>query len=105
MAQNERVLEAVEAVARMVNTFGSPGAEFVPLMARQHRTLQQAFTKVCFQWLEYVGSEEYRTDLRNQAAHDVSKKLLGMFRAEMEKQYSGDTMDLMGKPSNWMQMI
>ncbi len=42
-------------------------------MSCQHRTLQQTFTSMCLHWIKYVGSDEYKTDLRNQYSHEQCK--------------------------------
>ena len=38
-------------------------------MEDQHRTLQQAFTRLCVAWLLHAGDPEYRSDLRNEGTH------------------------------------
>jgi hypothetical protein len=52
---------------------------FIQQMNSQHRTLQQAFTKLCLAWIENCAGENYRHDLRNEASHKVSKELIQKF--------------------------
>lgn len=91
--------ELVEEITDYVNSFNDKGPAFCAAMASQHRTLQQSFTKLCLQWIEHVGSPDYRTDARN----EDSKKIAGIlqkFRELQEKEgFTGDTLDLMSKPN------
>jgi len=48
---------------------------FCVAMEREHRTLQQAFTRLCVAWFLYASSPEYRTDLRNEGTHQIALKL------------------------------
>ena len=45
---------------------------FAVAMEREHRTLQQAFTRLCAAWFIYAAQPEYRTDLRNEATHKLA---------------------------------
>ncbi len=69
----------VQQVTDYVNTFSLHPEKFIAAMEREHRTLQQSFTKLCMQWIEHVANEEYRTDGRNEASHDICKELLERF--------------------------
>jgi hypothetical protein len=64
-------------------------------MGKDHRTLQQSFTKLCLKWIEYVGSEEYHFDGRNQDSHETCKKLVEGFQANHDN----------FKPSNYLRFI
>ena len=48
---------------------------FCVAMEREHRTLQQAFTRLCVAWFLFAANPDYRTDLRNQAAHKLAVAL------------------------------
>ncbi|MCE5255008.1 MAG: hypothetical protein LLG45_12530 [Actinomycetia bacterium] len=48
---------------------------FCVAMEREHRTLQQAFTRLCAAWLLYAAEPDYRNDLRNQGTHQLALKL------------------------------
>ena len=107
MEQNERVVAAVAAISSMVNTYGTDPKEFIELMSREHRTLQQSFSRLVWHWIEFVASDEYRTDGRNQASQDVAQRVLRAFRESLEDEegYTGSTLDLMSKPSGYHFMI
>jgi len=44
--------ETVENVTDYLNSFSNKEKEFILEMNREHRTLQQSFTKLCLAWLE-----------------------------------------------------
>ena len=47
---------------------------FCAAMENEHRTLQQAFTRLCVAWFLYTAQPEYRTDLRNEGTHELAVK-------------------------------
>jgi hypothetical protein len=71
--------ETVQTVTSFLNTFSSMENDFIQEMNREHRTLQQNFTKLCLAWLENCAGENYRHDLRNEASHKISKELIETF--------------------------
>lgn len=71
--------ETVQTVTSFLNTFSSMENDFIQEMNREHRTLQQNFTKLCLAWLENCAGEDYRYDLRNEASHKISKELIEKF--------------------------
>jgi hypothetical protein len=81
MTREEKTREIVESMTNYVNTMSLDNEMFNSAMVRQHRTLQQSFTRLCVGWLEFVGSEEYgrMTDGRNEASHKFGKKFLDLF--------------------------
>lgn len=68
--------ENVQKVSSMLNSFSFNTKEFCELMCREHRTLQQSFTRLCIEWLCTCASDEYRYDGRNEASHIVAKALI-----------------------------
>ena len=68
--------ENVQNVSSMLNSFSFNTKEFCELMCREHRTLQQSFTRLCIEWLCTCASDEYRYDGRNEASHIVAKALI-----------------------------
>ena len=68
--------ENVQKVSSMLNSFSFNGKEFCELMCREHRTLQQSFTRLCIEWLCTCASDDYRYDGRNEASHIVAKALI-----------------------------
>jgi hypothetical protein len=98
--------ELVEEITDYVNSFSRKGPEFCTAMSSQHRTLQQSFTKLCLQWIEHVGSPDYRTDARNEDSKKIAQQLLQQFRELQEKEgFTGDTLDLMSIPSGHLGCI
>ena len=69
-------LKFKEHASDFVNCFNPESEKFVRLMAAEHRTIQQAFTKLCLQWLEKVADEDYQTDGRNAASHVLALQML-----------------------------
>ena len=89
-----------------LNTFGDKSEDFNQAMSREHRTLQQNFTRLCLKWLEHIASDEYHTDGRNEQSKDIAKKLLGGFKELQTKEgYTERTLELMSKPSGHLGMI
>lgn len=96
----KKTTDIVCEISDFVNTFNrESNNQFCEAMSREHRTLQQAFTRLCFEWMEYVASDNYRTDPRNADSHETCKLLMELYRQHMSKDFSGSTLDLMAKPS------
>ena len=76
MTRDERNKQNAEQVAEMLNVFGFDNDGFCDAMCRQHRTLQQNFTRLCIAWLATCASDDYRYDGRNEESHEVAKALI-----------------------------
>jgi hypothetical protein len=72
--------EVVENVTDYLNTFSNVEQEFILEMNREHRTLQQSFTKLCLAWIENCATQDYRFDGRNEASHTISKDIVENFK-------------------------
>jgi hypothetical protein len=68
----DRADTAVQAVSRLVNIMGDGEVQFIEGMTREHRTLQQAFTRLCVKWLEDLAVREH-FDPRNEASVNLGK--------------------------------
>lgn len=68
--------ETVGNITDMVNKFSFDQDAFNQAMSREHRTLQQSFTRLCLEWIKHCASEEYRYDLRNQGSHEIAKEIV-----------------------------
>ena len=68
--------EQVTKVSEMLNNMTFDYEGFCKEMTKEHRTLQQSFTRLCIQWLCTCASDEYRYDGRNEASHLISKALI-----------------------------
>lgn len=79
---------AVSTMSDFVNNFNSDHKEFCELMSRDHRTLQQSFTRLCLEWLEHVASDNYSTDLRNESSHTVARDMIKLYQ-EKQKEIFG----------------
>jgi hypothetical protein len=79
---NKNANEVALVMSDFVNNFSCDKQEFVKEMAKDHRTLQQSFTKLCLMWIEYVSSDDYRFDGRNQDSHETCKKMVRAFQKE-----------------------
>lgn len=77
--EDERVKKVVEEVTHYVNSTSMAPEDFAKEMGRQHRTLQQAFTRVCLKWIEHCASEDYSHDLRNEESHKICKQMLDAY--------------------------
>ena len=100
--QEERTANAVKVMTDFVNNYGHDPKEFAKMMEREHRTLQQSFTKLCLKWIEHIAQEEYRTDGRNEDSKKTAQKLLQgweLLRKEDETKTYGF------KPSEWLHLI
>lgn len=58
-----------------LNTFTFNSKEVAEAMSEKHKTLQQNFTRLCVEWLRLCGSENYLYDGRNEASHEIGKKV------------------------------
>lgn len=51
---DESVAQVIEAYLR----YSEDNTDFISGMLRQHKTLQQSFSRLCCRWFEYVGKQE-----------------------------------------------
>lgn len=61
-------------VADALNGGASP-RDFCETMQHEHRTLQQAFTRLCAEWLKTCGKDDYGFDGRNEASHELGLRV------------------------------
>jgi hypothetical protein len=98
--------ELVQEVTDYVNTYSNKGEEFSQAMSREHRTLQQSFTRLCLSWLEHCASDEYHTDGRNEQSQKIARVLLDGFKDKQIKEgFTGETLKMMSKPSGHLGCI
>lgn len=60
----------------MVNTISWNEKAFAKTLRRCHRTLQQTIVRSCVAIIKEVASDDYGCDHRNQASHDLCKKIV-----------------------------
>jgi hypothetical protein len=93
--ENNRAKNIANEMSNFVNSYSSDHQAFIAEMGKDHRTLQQSFTKLCLKWIEYVASEDYRHDLRNQDSHEVCQKIVQGFKKDNDN----------WKPSDFLRLI
>lgn len=80
MTDKSDTQELVKQITSFVNTYSLDPLAFIEAMEKEHRTLQQSFTKLCLLWLENCASDAYRYDGRNEASHNISAELIQLFK-------------------------
>lgn len=61
-----------------VNGFnGKEQKNFIEEMSREHRTLQQSYTRFVFQWIKAMAEQKH-TDARNQAAKETCQEIINL---------------------------
>lgn len=75
--------ENVRKVSDMLNSFSFNPEEFCKEFSREHRTIQQNFTRLCINWLCTCASDDYRFDARNEASHRIAKALIDSQDADL----------------------
>ena len=78
--------ELAEAFSDAVNSSNFKVDEFVETFTRQHRTLQQSMFGAMLAVVSKVGSDDYRTDARNEQSKSTAKKLLDGYEEESYKE-------------------
>ena len=79
--EDEReVREVVSSVSHLVNAYCHEETDFfIREMGREHRTLQQGFTRLCQAWFLHLATlKEFQYDLRNEASVELAKKIRGV---------------------------
>ena len=67
--------EVAAAVSSLLNCFGNEERiVFIEQMSRDHRSLQQAFTRLCVDWFRQIATSDH--DLRNEASVKLAQKIL-----------------------------
>jgi hypothetical protein len=75
MTEQRKGTEVAKQVSAMINGYGSnEQKQFIEEMSRDHRTLQQGFTRLCVAWFENLAERESH-DLRNQGSVELAKEL------------------------------
>ena len=94
--------ETVEILTDYFNSYGSKESDFIEAIAREHRTLQQSFTKAALMWIEHIASPEYRTDGRNEGSQKTAQKLMKGWKLLGESNHS-ETYGML--PSQWIPFV
>ena len=59
-----------------INIMGFNPTKVADELKHQHRTLQEDFTSICFEWLKVVASPDYPYDARNEYSHKAAEQML-----------------------------
>lgn len=112
--ENSGVKLAVD-MGDYVNSFSREKAkDFIQGFIRQHNTLQQSSFRMILELIEFMASDEYRVDGRNEASKNVANKLIKGFETEFHKELAAQGVEkdrLAGyigenyKPSKFLPMI
>jgi hypothetical protein len=79
--REEQSREVAQYMSNYVNSFGGYEA-FCDEMSKEHRTLQQNFTKLCIAWLKTLAKAEH-FDPRNEASVQLARKIVEQFEDEL----------------------
>lgn len=76
--------DVAELMASFVNSFGCDAKGFIEKMSNEHKTLQQSFTRLCWQWILKLNEmgEQGRYDDRNKASVEFAQKVVSMLGDE-----------------------
>lgn len=74
--ENTREYKAAMALEDALNSMSWDEKKFAQSVRFMHRTLQQNLFRTVIAVIREMGSDDFLTDDRNQAAHDTAKKIL-----------------------------
>jgi len=76
-------------------------AYFNEAMSREHRTLQQNFARLIFAYIEFMASDDYRTDARNADSKKIAEDIINSFHTFIKDKYHTDGEEA-SRPSRWL---
>lgn len=68
--------KTIQQIENAVNSFGWNPRKFAACIPTMHRTLQQKLFRTILEVIEFMSSDEYMTDGRNQASKEMAKKIV-----------------------------
>jgi hypothetical protein len=74
--EGSREYKAAQELERALNDYSWNPKRFAESTRYYHRTLQQELMKTIVEIIRMVGSRNYGTDLRNQASHELCKRIV-----------------------------
>ena len=74
--EGSREYKAAQELERALNDYSWNPKRFAESTKCYHRTLQQELMKTIVAIIKMVGDKGYRTDLRNQASHELCRKII-----------------------------
>jgi len=105
--------KAANDVSDIVNYSGGAGINaFLETMSREHRTLQQSFTRMCLQWLEQVAERKgpQFIDPRNESSQKIAEKMMDEFAKRIAAEQNVPVEDIkknwdVYRPSKWLPSV
>lgn len=109
----EKGRNAAKQVSDIVNYSSGQGTNsFLEQMSREHRTLQQSFTRMCLQWLEQVAERKcpQNVDGRNEASQKIAEQMMEGFIKIIAAQNNVSENEILAnwdvyKPSKWLPLV
>lgn len=80
--QQTKEYKAAKMFENAVNDYSFDPKKFAETLPYMHRTLQQSIFRLVAAIITFMADDGYRTDERNQASHDISKKLVEILKEE-----------------------
>lgn len=74
--KNSREYKAAQELERALNDTNWNPKRFAESTRYYHRTLQQELMRTIVAVIQMVGDNSYGTDLRNQASHELCKRIV-----------------------------
>jgi len=74
--KNSREYKAAQELERALNDMSWNPKRFAESTRYYHRTLQQELMRTIVAVIQMVGDNSYGTDLRNQASHELCKRIV-----------------------------
>ena len=74
--ENSREFKTAKDLERALNDYDWNPERFAESTGYFHRTLQQELMKTIVAIIRKMGSDGYRTDLRNKASHELCKRIV-----------------------------
>ena len=74
--EGSREYKAAQELERALNDYSWNPKRFAESTKCYHRTLQKELIKTIVEIIRMVGSKDYGTDLRNQASHELCKRIV-----------------------------
>ena len=108
---SEKAKELAGKVTDYVNSFDrEKNKQFAKAMSREHRTLQQSTMRLMLETIEYMASDDYSTDPRNEQSKTVAQRLLIGFAKEVALEQNIPVEQVIGnwdayRPSKWLGTI
>lgn len=105
--------ELAGKITDLVNYSSGQGTDaFLEQMSREHRTLQQSFTRMCLQWLEQVAERKgpQNVDGRNEASQKIAEQMMNGFIKTIAVQNNVSEDEIRAnwdvyKPSKWLPLV